>query len=132
MPQGPLTAAVALNPSDARVLLETDASGNLLVQSAAGGLTVKPLGATAYNDATGSAGHQIKTGAGVFQGFTVNARGTSSTAALYDGTSSAGTLLATIDTGTASVSLQYGIAFAVGLFIVSSTVTPADITVSYF
>lgn len=131
MPQGPLTAATALTPSNAAALLKVDASGNLLIESAAGGISVKPQGASAYNDATGTAGHSIKTGAGVFQGFTTNTAGTSSTAVLYDGTSTAGTKLATINTATVA-SLQYNIAFATGLFIVSSTATPADITVAYF
>lgn len=134
MPQGPIGVAPAVQGGVTKPL-NLDGSGNLLIAGAisapAGGLAVKPQGATAYNDAVGTAGHQIKSGAGTLQGVNVNTVGTSSTATLYDGTNTSGTKLATIDTTKAGPNL-YDVAFTTGLFIVSSTVTPADITVSYF
>lgn len=121
-------AAVAGNPvltagsdgTDARTLT-TDTGGHLVVTS---------LGASAYNTAANTAGHAVKTGAGVWRGFTTNTAGTTTTAAVYDGISNAGVLLATIDTSTLA-SLRYDIAFATGLFIVLAGAIAADVTVSY-
>ena len=135
MPQGPISVAGFLDPSGVTKPGNLDSGGNLKIAGTlaapAGGLPTKPQGATAYNDAVGTAGHQIKTGAGTLASVTVNTPGTSSTAVLYDGTNTSGTKLATIDTS-ASKTLTYNLAFTTGLFIVSSTVTPADITVGYY
>jgi hypothetical protein len=45
--QGPLSAAVALNPDDARVLLSVDADGALITTSTAGTSTATILGTLA-------------------------------------------------------------------------------------
>jgi hypothetical protein len=88
-------------------------------------------GYSSYNTAANTVGYQVKTGAGVFRGVTVNTAGvTAPSATIYDGTSTSGTKLATINTGT-QISLEYNIAFTVGLFIVLSATTPADVTVAY-
>src|ERR1700761_7420802 len=93
----------------------------------AGILSVKPSGASAYNNPANTAGHQIKTGAGVFQGISVNTAGLTSTATLYDGTSTSGTKLGTFST-LAVASLQLNIAFTTGLFVVLAGGTAADVT----
>jgi hypothetical protein len=121
MPQNARSSQPAITPAGVTTPLHENTAGSLIEAQ---------QGATPYNDATGSAGHQIVSGAGVFTSFNVNTAGTSSHATLYDGTSTSGVKLATIDTS-AVFSHTYNLKFAVGLFIVSSTVTPADITVGY-
>lgn len=76
----------------------------------------------------------VKTGAGVFLGLMVNTGGAGSTAAVYDGLTSAGTLLGTYDTATTGTVFNLpagGIPFATGLTVVTDNGTPADVTVSY-
>jgi hypothetical protein len=87
-------------------------------------------GATPYNTAANTTGYQVKSGAGVFSGITVNTAGLTSSATFYDGTSTGGTKLATIST-LAQVSLNYNIAFVTGLFVVLAGGTAADVTISY-
>ncbi len=91
----------------------------------------EPRGASAYNTTSDTAGYQIKSGAGIWHGISVNTAGLTSTATLYDGLSTGGTKLATVST-LAQVSLFYDIAFATGLFLVLTGGTPADVTVTYF
>lgn len=91
----------------------------------------EPRGGTAYNTASDTAGYQVKSGAGIWQGISINTAGLTSTATLYDGLSTAGTKLATIST-LAQNSMRYDIAFATGLFLVLTGGTPADITITYF
>lgn len=93
-------------------------------------LVTSAAGYTPKNYAANNAGDLIKTGAGIFGGLAINAGGTTSSATLYDGTTSGGTKLATIDT-TAIGSLQYNIAFTTGLFIVLAGAAAADVTVAY-
>lgn len=100
----------------------------IFAQQAAG---LQPKGASAYNTAANTAGHQVKNSAGVLHGVTVNIAGLTSSATFYDGTSTGGTKLATVST-LGQTSLTYDIAFATGLFIVLAGGTPADVTVSYF
>lgn len=92
---------------------------------------VQPAGASAYNTAANTAGYQVKSGAGVWRGFTINTGGTGSTATFYDGTSTAGTKLATVST-TALATLFYDIAFTTGLFVVLAGAGAADVTITYF
>ena len=66
----------------------------------------------------------------VLQGLTINTGGTTSTATLYDGTSTAGTKLATVAT-TALGSLTFNAAFTVGLFAVLAGGAAADVTVTF-
>ncbi|MEJ0017533.1 MAG: hypothetical protein WDN25_13400 [Acetobacteraceae bacterium] len=90
-----------------------------------------PPSNSAKNYAANTAGDAAKTGAGVLAGLTINTAGATSTATLYDGTSTAGTKLATINT-TAVGSINFNnIAFATGLFVVLAGGTPADVTVVY-
>jgi len=91
----------------------------------------EPRGASAYNTTSDTAGYQVKSGAGIWHGISVNTAGLTSAAVLYDGTSTSGTKLATVST-LAQVSLFYDIAFATGLFLVLTGGTPADVTITYF
>lgn len=83
---------------------------------------------TAFSNIAAATSTLVKTGAGQLQGITVNTTGTASTATVYDGTSAAGTKIATINT-TVAFNGAYSLAFTTGLFIV--TVGAADITVTY-
>ncbi|MES2048870.1 MAG: hypothetical protein V4447_10745 [Pseudomonadota bacterium] len=73
---------------------------------------------------------QVKTGPGSLSALIVNTAGVTSTVKFYDGTSAAGTLLATAST-TSQADLSYGISFTTGLFVVTAGGTPADITVTF-
>ena len=88
-------------------------------------------GASAYNTAANSAGHQVKSGAGVLHGVTINTAGLASSATFYDHVGAGGTKLATVST-LAQGSLTYDIAFASGLWVVLAGDTPADVTISFF
>ena len=91
------------------------------------------VGASFYNTAADTAGHQIKTGAGTFYGLSVNTAGLTSTATLYDGASTAGAKIGAFSTLAQGgpVIPPIGIAFATGLFLVLTGGTPADVTISY-
>lgn len=77
---------------------------------------------------------QVKTGAGYFNGLTVNTAGVGATVKLYDGTDATGLLLGTFSAN-AQGSVQapgFGIPFATGLFVVvASSGTDPDITIVY-
>lgn len=96
----------------------------------ANAMPVWDVGNSIFNTAADTAGTQIATGSGTFNGLTVNTAGAGSTATFYDGTSTAGPKLGTFNT-TVQSSLQFNWAFAVGLFVVLTGGTPADVTVAY-
>lgn len=82
-----------------------------------------------YNiGANGSA--QVWPLSGVLTGVTVGTGGTTSTLSLYEGTSNAGRLLATIDTST-QVSLTFNAPFTGGLFAEAAGAVAANSTVSF-
>lgn len=84
-----------------------------------------------YNHISSNATTLVNTGAGVLSNISINKAGASSNiATIYDGISAAGTVIAIIDTTTAR-SIPYTVAYTVGLCIVTSTGTAADLTVSY-
>lgn len=84
------------------------------------------------NVAAGTATTVVKSGAGIFASITINTKGASSnTLTVYDNTAGSGTKIATIDTTAAQVTLNFNVAFAAGLTIVSATGTGADYTVAY-
>ncbi|MDE2105751.1 MAG: hypothetical protein KGL39_51480, partial [Patescibacteria group bacterium] len=94
-------------------------------------IIVEPKGASAKNYSANNAGDQVKTGAGVLQGLTINTAGTTSSVTLYDGLSTAGVKLATISS-VAQGALTFNIAFTTGLFAVLAGGAAADVTLSYF
>lgn len=74
----------------------------------------------------------VKSGAGSLHSITINSKGASANiATIYDGISTAGTVVGIIDTTAASQNFLYDVALTAGLTIVTSTGTAADITVSY-
>ena len=94
----------------------------------AGAIPVYNGGSGYTNFATDTAGTLRKTGPGVFEGLVVNSHGTASTATVYDGLTSGGTLIATFST-TAQISLPVGAQFSVGLFVVTASSGAANLTV---
>jgi hypothetical protein len=92
-----------------------------------------PGGGALSKNITTNASTLVKTGAGTFFGLSVNTAGTTSTATVYDGTSTAGVKLGTFSTvaqGGPSIPAS-GLAFTVGLFVVTAGGATADITVAY-
>lgn len=76
----------------------------------------------------------IRTGRGILHTITINDAGASSnTCTVYDGTSAAGTVIATIDTVTTlfPTTLTFDAEFATGLTVVLATGTAANITVTW-
>ena len=94
-------------------------------------VTKKSASSYAHLNSTGTT--TIKTGAGIFRRLVVNTKGSSSnTFTIYDNTVGSGTVIATIDTVNAVGGFfEYGLAFSIGLTVVSATGTSADITVIY-
>ena len=91
------------------------------------------FGDTHFNyahDSAGTAGVLLVTGPGVVQQVNINTAGTASTLTLYDGLTAGGTVMAVINTASLR-NLQFVGEFATGLFYVASTVTPADLTITY-
>jgi len=75
----------------------------------------------------------VKTGAGTFNGLSINTVGDASTVKVYDGLTAAGTLLGTFSSAAIGNFQNLGWPFAVGLCIVTASSDPAaDITVTYF
>ncbi len=73
----------------------------------------------------------LKTGAGVFSSLTINTVGTgAATATLYDGTSTAGTVIAVVSLTNFPFTFTYNAIFTTGLTLVLNSTT-ADITVMY-
>jgi hypothetical protein len=85
-----------------------------------------------YRNLAANATTVIRTGPGILHSITINDQGASSnTCAVYDNTAGTGTLIATIDTVTATGNLLYDVQFNTGLTIVIATGTAANITVSW-
>lgn len=90
------------------------------------------LGACIAKHISTNATTAVKSGAGFLHAVTINTKGASSNVlTLYDNTAASGTVIATIDTTSASVTLTYDSAFSTGLTAVTATGTAADITITY-
>jgi hypothetical protein len=107
-----------------------DAATMVQIVSPSNPLPTYSTGYLSYNTAANTAGYQVKTGAGVLRGFSVNTVGLTSTVTFYDGISTGGTKLGTFST-LAQNSVQLNLAFTTGLFVVLTGGTPADITIAY-
>ena len=94
-------------------------------------VTKKSASSYAHLNSTGTT--TIKSGAGILRRVVVNTNGSgSNTFKIYDNTAGSGTVIATIDTVNAVGGFfEYGLAFSIGLTVVSATGTSADITVIY-
>lgn len=91
---------------------------------------VQTAASNLYTNITTAATTTVKTGSGVIERITVNTGGASSIWVAYDNTAGSGTKIATGSSAT-QTTLTYNCRFATGLTIVTSTGTPADITVVY-
>ncbi|MGH9208640.1 MAG: hypothetical protein ACRD1G_19165 [Acidimicrobiales bacterium] len=95
------------------------------------GIVSTQPGYTPYHVAALTAGTALKTGSGVLHAVVINTRGaTGNLLTLYDGASTAGSVLAVIDTTAAVGSLRFDAAFLVGLFAVLAVGTAADLTIA--
>lgn len=86
---------------------------------------------TLLNLVANATSNAIKTGAGVLHAITINTKGITNTATVYDALTATGTKIATIDTTLGQATLIFDGIFATGLTIVIAGGTPADITVTY-
>jgi len=75
----------------------------------------------------------VKASQGTLMCVLIGVPGSATTLAIYDGTSAAGKLLATINTAPAgAVAMsQLGLTFTNGLFVVAAGTTPANLTLIY-
>jgi hypothetical protein len=76
-----------------------------------------------------TAGTAVTAGPGVLHSVVVNTAGATDTTTLYDGTSTAGTVLAVLSE--VAGSYIYDIAFETGLFVAIAGTTAPDLTITY-
>jgi len=92
-----------------------------------------PVSGALAKNITTSTNTQVKTGAGIFFGLSVNTGQSGDTVTVYDGTDNTGTKIGTYSSAAVgSVQYPIGIQFVVGLFVVTAGGTPADVTVVYY
>jgi len=84
-----------------------------------------------YTNITTNTTTTVKSGAGILHSVSVNTKGATDTAQMWDNTSAAGTKIGLLDVTLAQDTLIYDIAFNIGLTIVTAGTTPADITVTW-
>lgn len=121
------------------VIVSGDSAGNLLAGLgsliAGEDLTADVLkveNRANYQNISTGVGTAVKSTAGFLHGISINNAGTAWEIDVYDGTASSGTLIAKIRGTTLPTSLQFDVAFAVGLFIDSvKGTTVGDLTVEY-
>ena len=113
-------------------LLKAIATISTTTQVVSGSVTLTPA-ASFLNNTAGSAGVAVKASAGTLFGLSINAAGTSSTVALYNSATTTANPIGTFSTTAQGVVNMpaAGVAFSNGLWMVASTVTPANITVYY-
>ena len=92
-----------------------------------------PTAGAQSTNITTSTNTQVKTGAGIFLGLSVNTGQSGASATVYDGTSAAGKKLGAYSAAAQGgpVLPQAGLAFTTGLFVVTAGATPADITIAW-
>jgi hypothetical protein len=93
------------------------------------GMAAAATGGYSFNNITTATTTTVKSGAGTLHALTINTKGVTSTATLYDNTAGSGTKIATVDTTLGTGEILYDVAFATGLTIV--TAGSADITAVY-
>lgn len=93
-----------------------------------------PQGGATPRNITTSTTTQVKTGAGILFGLSINTGQAGASVTLLDGTGGAGTKIGTFSAAAQGGPTfpQAGIAFATGLSVVTAGATPADVTVTYF
>lgn len=73
----------------------------------------------------------VKSGAGHLHSISINTKGLTNTATVYDNTAGSGTVIGILDTTIGVSTLMYDLAFATGLTIVTAGGTSADLTITY-
>jgi len=74
----------------------------------------------------------LKPGPGVFHSVTINKLGAKSTVVtVFDNTTAAGAIIGVVDTSFAVVTLEYDIAFQVGLTVSVDALSTADMTFAF-
>lgn len=108
------------------------ASGDYIpcITDSFGALWVNDGGYT-YANITTNTTTTLKNGAGYLHTFTINTRGTTSAASIYDSPAALATPIATIDTTLSTTAFVYDVAFASGLTINATGASAADLTVTY-
>ncbi len=85
-----------------------------------------------YTNLAANATTVIRTGPGVLHNVNINTKGGSSNViTIYDGVSTAGTKIATIDSTVTYGPLNFDVTFLTGLTVVIGTGTAADVTVAW-
>jgi hypothetical protein len=84
-----------------------------------------------YTNITTNTTTTVKSGAGVLHSVSVNTKGATETAQMYDNTAGSGTKIGLIDVTLTQDTLIYDLQFQTGLTIVTAGTTPADITVAW-
>ena len=114
----------------------TDGSGNLFSGDTAAGLYVvnraSSTGMYSFQNITTNTTTVVKSGSGTLHSIVVNASGVTGTITIYDNTAASVTKIGTANSAiSAGISLIYDIAFNTGLTVVTTGLTPSDITVTY-
>jgi hypothetical protein len=91
-----------------------------------------PLGTKPGKPITTSTGTQVKTGGGVFLGFSVLAGSSGWVATVYDGTSTSGKMIAVTSLSDAGPVEYTPIRFLNGLFIETVGTAPGSVVPAYF
>lgn len=101
--------------------------------SGTGVAAVESAGSPYVHISTNASTNAIKSGAGILHKVCVNTKGASANVAtVYDSLTATGTVIAVIDTTTANVAcMNFDLAFATGLSVLTATGTAADLTVTY-
>lgn len=96
----------------------------------AGSIPMRPVAQNSYTNITTSTTTLVKSGVGGLHSITVNTKGATETATIYDSLTGSGTKIGTIDVSQPGT-FTFDVAFTLGLTIVTAGTTAADITVSY-
>ncbi|MGC9271243.1 hypothetical protein [Acidiphilium sp.] len=91
-----------------------------------------PLGTRPGTPITTSTGTQVKTGGGVLMGASVLVAGSAWTASVYDGTSTAGTLLYVLSADAVGPICIPPTRFVTGLFVETAGTTAGSIVMAHF
>lgn len=97
------------------------------------GMTAALAASTGYcfNNITTNTTTIVKSGPGTLNSVNINTKGSGTVAILYDSVTASGTKIATIDTSVNGPSALYNLAFTIGLTVVTTGKSPADLTLTY-
>lgn len=84
-----------------------------------------------YNHISTNATTAVKATGGFLHSVTINTRGATSTATIYDSTTGSGTVVAVLDTTLSTTAFLYDVACPTGITVVTAGSSAADLTVGY-